>query len=47
MEKKKKKITYWSKTTLLNRGWTEKSINEILKTHTINVLILCSYGKHK
>lgn len=27
---KKKKIEYWSKSTLLDRGWTEKTINELL-----------------
>ncbi len=30
MESKKKKIEYWSKSTLLNRGWTEKTIDELL-----------------
>ena len=45
MDKKKKKITYWSKTTLLNRGWTEKSINEILPPPKLvkNPHYKCSY----
>lgn len=30
MDKNKKKIEYWSKSTLLSRGWTEKTIDELL-----------------
>lgn len=30
MDKKSKKIEYYSKTTLLSRGWSEKAINDIL-----------------
>ena len=30
MEKKDKKIERWTKSTLLKRGWTQKSINELL-----------------